>query len=155
MKRPLLPYAFVALLIFSGSRAAADRPSTDETAIRLGVSAWSAPWKNSAPSASAGSNKLFVSRSNLIARTSPTAAWLATFSTWTAQPADVAVTTHGDEALATFVLHAEGTDQAGATQKAAARITLTWQRINGLWQIAREQAVPLTSAVAAEWVTAK
>ncbi len=141
MSRRLITSAFAALLLTATSAFAAERPSTDETAIRLGVTAWSTFLKDGASSPDAESLSLFVKGSNLSARTSPTSAWLAASGSRTAQPTDVAVEVHGDSATVTLTLTADG-----AAAKATARVALAWQRVNGLWQIAREEVAPVESA---------
>lgn len=141
MSRRLIISALAALLLAAANASAAERPSTDETAIRLGVTAWSAFLKDGTSSPEAESLSLFVKGSNLSARTSPTSAWLAASGSRTAQPTDVAVDVRGDTATVTLTLITEG-----AAAKATARVALAWQRVNGLWQIAREEVAPLEAA---------
>lgn len=167
MKKRLLTALFVA---FTAS-AFAERPSTDELAIRLGVQSWFSvrSWSNGefnfAKLQSIYHPDLEFSEKGARGTTTTHG-----FSAYTAmlQPiiervqkleanpgGDVRVTLQGTTATTTFNFQPQGTYKDGRAVTCGARVTLTWERHNGLWQIAREETVPLAPAVPAELATTK
>jgi ketosteroid isomerase-like protein len=60
----------------------------------------------------------------------------------------------GTMATTTFNFQSQGAYQDGRAVTCGARVTLTWERHNGLWQIAREETVPLAPAIPPELAAA-
>jgi len=166
MKHLVLVF-FVALT----SSVFAERPSTDELAIRLGVQSWfsARSWSDgefnlaklqsiyrpdlefSEKSAGEPSTKRGLSAYTAMMR--PIVDRVQKLD---AKPGgDVRVTLQGATATTTFSFQPQGTYKDGRAVTCSARVTLTWERHNGLWQIAREEAVPLAPTVPSELATAK
>jgi ketosteroid isomerase-like protein len=167
MKRHILAAIFIVL----SATAFAQRPSSDEVAIRLGVHAWF--------SARSSSNGQFdFTRLAAIYRpdlefTDPAtgkatsvrgldayAAFLRPLveqlQKFVAKPGDdVSVALNGSTATSTFTFRPQGTYKDGRPVECASLVNLTWVRHDGLWQIAREQLAPLAPQVPAELATAK
>lgn len=160
----------VLFVVFSAS-AFAERPSTDELAIRLGVQSWfsARSWSNGEfnfaklqsiyrpdlefSEKSAGE---ISTKRGLSAYTAMMQPIVERVQKLDAKPSDdVHVTLQGATATTTFNFQPQGTYKDGSAVTCSARVTLTWERHNGLWQIAREETVPLASAIPAELVTAK
>ena len=155
MKKHLLTALFVAL----AATAFADRPSTDELAIRLGVQSWfsARSWSNGKfnfaklqsiycpdlefSEKSAGGT---ATKRGLSAYTAMMKPIVEQVQKLAAKPGDdVRVTLQGATATTTFSFQPQGTYKDGRAVTCSAHVTLTWERHNGLWQIAREETVPL------------
>jgi ketosteroid isomerase-like protein len=162
MKKHILTVVFIALSV----TAFAERPSTDELAIRLGVQAWF-----SARSSSNGQfdfSKLpaiyrrdleftdpatgkFTTARGLDAYTAILRPLAEQVQKFEAKPADdVSVALNGSIATSTFTFRPQGLYKDGRPVTCGARVSLTWERHDGLWQIAREQTAPLAPQVPAE-----
>ena len=116
---------------------AADRWSSDEVAVRMGVNAWLSLWAR--PAATAGDPNV-----KTLYATQPSASLPATVQTASQAgalpsamlPSDrVTVAMQGDRAVTTFDL-----DQK--------KIALTWERRVGLWRIVQEAITPASERVA-------
>jgi hypothetical protein len=155
MKKHLLAALFAALT----TTAFAQRPSSDELAIRLGVQSWF-----SARSSSVGQfdfSKLQAIYRPDVEFTNPDTgksasargleAYTALLRPMTqdlqkldAKPGDdVSVALNGSTATSSFLYRPLGLYKDGRAVTCAALVNLTWERHNGLWQIAREQTTPL------------
>jgi hypothetical protein len=131
MKLNFLPLVLIAAIAITSRLSAADRWSTDETAVRMGVSAWFSLWSRptSIPDA-AGVKALYaVKPSAEIPVTLQTASRAGLLDSSQNPPAQFTVTMQGDRAVTTFRLP-------------SAHVMLTWERRAGLWQIVRESITP-------------
>lgn len=164
MKQSFVAAVFAALI----TTALAERPSTDELAVRLGVDAWF-----SARTSSTGQfdfAKLKAIYRPDVEFTDPATGNSASargFNAYAAhlQPlarqteklearpgGDVSISLNGSTAMSSFTFRPQGLYKDGRAITCGARVSLTWERQNGLWQIARESTTPLPLA---ELVTAK
>lgn len=172
--RPLaisMKHLLTALFVALTASAFAERPSTDELAIRLGVQSWfsARTWSNGEfnfaklqsiyrpdlefSEKSAGDNS---KKRGLSAYTAMMQPIVERVQKLDAKPGDdVRVTLQGATATTTFTFQPQGTYKDGRPVTCSARVTLTWKRQNGLWQIAREETVPLAPIVPAELAAAK
>jgi ketosteroid isomerase-like protein len=166
MKRHLLAALFVALT----ATAFAERPSLDEMAVRIGVRDWFVLHSTNA-------DPITVQRLKMIYRvdfafTDPMSeaatqgqGLKAYAAIW--QPLSEKVRTlvakiddsmkiavNGDQAETAFTFRPEGTYKDGRPLTCQTRVTLSWERRDGQWQIIREDLAPLAEKPA-ELVTAK
>jgi hypothetical protein len=122
MKFTLRTLLAVALLFVAVRLYGADRWSTDETAIRMGVQTWFSLWENPLAAPDAQSIK------NLYAVT-PSTQRPSTVPSGRRTPAEqVTVEVHGNRGVSTFRLPSQD----------AALVVLTWERRDGLWRIVQE-----------------
>ncbi|MGB8167721.1 MAG: nuclear transport factor 2 family protein [Chthoniobacteraceae bacterium] len=154
MKTHLLATIFVAL----SATAFAQRPSIDETAVRLGVNEWLA-----VRSAVAGGfdftkfKALYLPDLEFTDPATGHAADVRGLGAYTArlQPliekvqtyaavaeGDVRVSMNGSAAVTSFTFHSQGSYKDGNPITCGGRVNLTWQRRDGFWQIAREEFTP-------------
>lgn len=166
-----MKHLLAALFLAFTVSAFAERPSTDELAIRLGVQSWfsARSWSDGEfnlaklqsiyrpdlefSEKSAGDTSMKRGLSAYTAMMQPIVERLQKLD---AKPgADIRVTLQGTTATTTFNFQPRGTYKDGSAVTCGARVTLTWERQNGLWQIAREETVPLAPVVPAELATAK
>jgi ketosteroid isomerase-like protein len=167
MKKHILAAVFVAL----SATAFAERPSSDELAIRLGVREWF-----SARSSSTGqfnfsklqaiyrpdleftdpaTGKSMTTR-GLVAYTAILQSLVEQVQKFEAKPGDdVSVALNGSNATSSFTFRPQSIYKDGRAVTCGARVSLTWERHDGLWQIAREEIAPLAPQVPAELATAK
>ncbi len=167
MKKHLL----TALLVAFAASAFAERPSTDELAIRLGVQSWfSARSGNNGEFNFAKLQSLYRPDFEFSEKSAGDTETASGFSAYTAmlQPIvaqvqkldskpsdDLRVALQGATATTTFSFQPRGTHKNGRAVNCNSRVTLTWKRHNGLWQIAREETTPLAPTSPAELATAK
>lgn len=128
MKMSLRLFTLAAVLAVAPVLSAAERWSTDETAVRMGVRSWLALQAHTNPqTAPAEAKALYVSLP--VAVPPQEAGRLKT----SGQPENVAVKMQGDHAVATFQL-----------QQPPAQVVLQWERRAGLWKIAQETVTPVS-----------
>ena len=167
MKKHIL----AAILIALSATAFAQRPSSDEVAIRLGVQAWF--YARSSSNGQFDFTRLpAIYRPDLeftdpVTGKATTARGLEAYTAilrplveqlhkFVAKPGDdVSVALNGSTAISTFTFRPQGTYKNGRPVECAALVSLIWERHDGLWQIAREQLVPLSPQGPAELATAK
>lgn len=165
MKKHLLTAIFIALCV----SAFAQRPSTDETAVRLGVQAWlsarssetgrfdfskfKALYRPDLEFTDATTGKVADVR-GLSAYTARLQALTERVQNYAAVPAnDLHVSMNGKSATTSFTFRSEGYYKDGNPVTCAGRVDLTWERHDGFWQIAREETTPL--AIPSKIATAK
>ncbi|HYR58303.1 MAG TPA: nuclear transport factor 2 family protein [Chthoniobacteraceae bacterium] len=164
MKTRILTLLGAALLLNAG--ALAERPTTDEMAIRLGVAAWSsgraalsqtadiAPLKALYLPDLEATEKLNGAERTARGLAEYAALWQPFFDSLASLSAapvgDVKLSLDGDRALTTFSFTPQGTRKDGSPLACGASITLTWKRQNGLWRIAREELAPLAAGLSAD-----
>jgi len=158
-------YLFAALLALS-ALARAERPSSDEVAIRLGVDAWLNERTAVAPAAVPRSLKALY-RSDLVATellsgtlntaqgwTGYVALWQPFFSSVSSFSAksgnNLKISVQGDRAVTDFSFASQGAYKDGRPLTCAANVNLTWTRTEGVWQIAREELRPIVSGLVLE-----
>ena len=166
-----MKHFITALFVALTASAFGERPSTDELAIRLGVQSWfsARSWNNGGfnfaklqsiyrpdlefSEKSAGDTSTKRGLSAYAAMMQPIVERVQKLD---AKPGDdVRVTLQGATATATFSFKPQGNYKDGRPVTCGARVTLTWERQNGLWQIAREETAPLDPIIPAELATAK
>ena len=155
MKKHILAAFFSAL----NATGFAVRPSSDEVAIRLGVREWfSARSSNSGQFDFARLQTLYRADLEFTEPGKDPSAVARGFDAYTASLGpfagnlqkldvkladDLRVTLNGSSAVTEFTFRPQGTYRDGRAVTCAARVSLTWERRDGFWQIAREHAVPL------------
>ena len=124
-----------ASLAFATHGFAADRWSSDELAVRMGVNAWFSLWARPAATASDPNAKsLYATQpSPSLPAAVQTASQAATLPSAMQQNDRIAVALQGNRAITTVDL---------ASQKAV----LTWERRSGLWRIVQETFTPASDA---------
>lgn len=128
MKMSLRLLLLASVVAATSHLSAAERWSTDETAIRMGIRSWFALQARPVLTGSDAELKaLYVS---LPAREGPR-------PTPSGQPENVAVRVEGDRATTTFQL-AQSTRQ----------VVLKWERRSGLWKIVEQTVAPTAERVA-------
>jgi len=167
MRKHILAAVFIAL----SAAALAERPSTDELAIRLGVQAWfsarssrngqfdftrlPAIYRPDLEFTDPATGKAATAR-GLDAYTANLRSLFEQVQKFAARPGDdVSVALDGSSATSTFTFRPQGTYKDGRAITCGARVSLTWERRDGLWQIAREHSAPLAPQVPAELATAR
>jgi ketosteroid isomerase-like protein len=166
MKKHLLAFLFVAL----SATAFAERPSLDEMAVRIGVRDWFVLHSTNADSITVQRLKTIYRAdfafSDPMSDDATQGQGLKAYAAiW--QPLSEKVRTleariddamkiaiSGGKAESTFVFRPEGTYKDGRPLTCQTRVTLTWERRDGQWQIVRENLAPL-DAKPGELVTAK
>ncbi len=154
MKKQLLTLAFAALTF----TAFGERPTLDESAIRLGVRDWYLV--RTARTESLDVNRLKALYRADVEFTDPTndqpvvAHGLQAYNAlWQPLVASVQnldlkfdgkveVAVQGSKATTAFVFRPSGTQKDGQPLNCITRVNLTWERHDGLWQIVREQLSP-------------
>ncbi len=144
MKLSLRPFFLIASLAAIAQLSAADRWSSDETAVRMGLNAWFSIWTR--PGATAGDPEV-----KTLYATPPSASLPAVVQTASragalpsamSQPERFAVTMQGDRAISSFTLAPQKSAGGEALADPAAQVVLTWERRSGMWQIVRETITP-------------
>jgi putative heme iron utilization protein len=137
MKSLLQVFVLVATVAATNLSFAAERWSTDEVAIRMGVNSWLAVW--SRPTVAVNDRQvkdLYATQPSatlpaLVQKASKTGGLPSAMN----QPERIAVNVQGDRATTTFDLAA----QRGGS------IVLTWERRAGLWRIVQETLPAISS----------
>jgi hypothetical protein len=131
MKSSLRLLLLSAMFAFAAHGVAADRWSSDEVAVRMGVNAWLSLWTRPlAASSEPGVRSLYATQpSPALAAAVQTASQTGALPSAMHQNDRVAVAMHGNRAITTVEL---------ATRKVA----LTWERRSGLWRIVEESIAP-------------
>jgi hypothetical protein len=136
----LLLQAFIVVATFAATSLtfAADRWSSDEMAVRMGVNSWLALWTR--PGAAPGDlqlKSLYATRPSMSLPTVVQAAGQAgSLPSAVGQPERVAVRMEGERAVTTFDLD---------PQQRSTQVVLTWERRSGLWRIVQE-TIPTVAA---------
>src|SRR5260221_3324513 len=155
-----------AFLFVLDAAVLAQRPSTDEVAIRLGVSAWFSGRTALLQAADPARLKALYLPGPEATETLTGAArtarglqeyaalWQPFFESLTSLSAapngDLKLSIDGDYAVTAFSFTPQGTRKDGGPQACGARVSLTWMKHNGLWQIAREELGPIRSTLRAD-----
>jgi ketosteroid isomerase-like protein len=163
MKTLIAARFFAALILFLNSVAFAERPSTDEVAIRLGVAAWfngrtTLPQPTNAASLKALYRPELEATENVNGASSSAHGLSEYLTLWrpffdslasvsAAPTGDLKLSIKGDHAITTFSFVPQGTYNDGTPVTCGAHVSLTWKKHDGLWQIAREEIRPLRAAV--------
>lgn len=163
--RVFLLYLAATLLALK-ALAHAERPSSDEVALRLGVDAWVNNRAVVAPAqVSASLKPLYRSdavATELLSGTLKTAQGWADYvalwqpffssvSSFHVKPAnDLKISVQGDRAVTGFSFASQGAYKDGRPLTCAAAVNLTWARTEGVWQIAQEELRPLDPSLALE-----
>jgi len=163
--RVFLLYLAAALLALS-ALAHAERPSSDEVALRLGVDAWLNNRAAVAPAAVSASLKMLYRpdavATELLSGAPKTAmGWTAYVALWqpffssvssfAAKPAnDLKISVQGDRAVTDFSFASQGAYKDGRPLTCAAAVNLNWTRTEGVWQIAQEELRPIESGLVLE-----
>ncbi len=155
MKKHILAAVFIAL----SATAFAERPSSDELAVRLGVRNWFL--LHSTNTDQFGVNQLKAIYRPDVEFTDPAGGasaqgqgLLAYAALW--QPLaqnvhkltakfndEMEVSVQGTKAVTTFTFRPEGIYKDGRPLTCHTRVSLTWERRDGTWKIAREELTPL------------
>jgi ketosteroid isomerase-like protein len=160
MKKFLFVTAFIAWTM----TALAGRPTTDEMAARLGVQAWFSTHSPTPGSMDVTHLKAIyrpeIEFTNPVSANAATehgvkaysAVWqpladsVETFSAKLGD--DLQVTTQGSKIVTTFTYRPQGVYKDGRQLSCNTRVSLTWERPEGFWQITREVLTPLDPATA-------
>jgi hypothetical protein len=138
MKSLLKVFVLAATLATSSLSFAADRWSSDEMAVRMGVNSWLTLWmrSGSAPGALELKSLYATSPSASLPAAVQAAGQSGSLPSAVGQPERVAVRMEGERAVATFDLD---------PQQRGSQVVLTWERRAGLWRIVQE-TMPAISA---------
>ena len=159
MKLSLRLLVLTAALATVTQLSAADRWSTDETAVRMGVQSWLSLWAR--PTASTGDPEVKGLYATQPDATLPgvvqAAVRAGALPSAMNHPGKFAVSLEGDRAVVTFQLRPQGSASAESAGSADSRVVLTWERRSGLWQIVRESitTTPAVERVAMSAATGK
>lgn len=157
MKKRIFVSTAVALLT-AASLSFAERPSSDETALQMGVHTWLAG--RNAVAGRTDLNRLQPIYSADVEATAGGATlkgWSAYLAAW--QPklveleknhftrgGDLKLTLEKNTATTAFEVRSEGLSRAKQPVGSVAQVTLEWERRKGLWVIVRENVVPTNEA---------
>lgn len=135
-----------AVLAVAPAVHSAERFSSDETAIRMGVEAWLNAWSTNMERPDSRYLPSLYSADLRVSKTvPPKPAVLAQFDRWTAKRADdLALALQSGRATTTFTFTPEGVDKSGQPLRVRAQVILVWERRDGLWQIARQDTTAAT-----------
>lgn len=138
MKSFLKVFVLVATLAGTNLTFAADRWSSDEMAVRMGVNSWLSLWTRSgaAPGALELKGLYAISPSASLPAVVQTAQQAGSLPSAVSQPERVAVRMDGERAVTTFDLD---------PQQRGTQVVLTWERRAGLWRIVQE-TIPAAAA---------
>jgi ketosteroid isomerase-like protein len=155
MKKHILSALLVALV----TTALAERPSSDELALRLGVRDWFLLHSTSADQFGISQLKAIyrpdvefnAPTSGAESRGQGLPAYAALWQPLAQSVEKLAakftdemkVTVEDSKAVTTFTFRPEGTYKDGRPLTCQTRISLTWERRDGMWKIVREEFTPL------------
>jgi hypothetical protein len=148
IRKILLAVAIIAaaLSVTVATSRGADRPSSDEVAVRMGVDAWFALWSQSTATPDAARVRALYAAEN--GTQLPTAIEAASrtglIRSGASGPDNLAVTMGGDRAVSAFRLQVQEPSAGGGNR--SAQVVLTWERRAGLWQIVHETIQPSPAA---------
>ena len=125
LRLSILAVAFAAVT----SVFAADRWSSDEMAVRMGVNSWLTLWTQPTPAADSVKSLYATRPSDELSAAVKSAP--QPLPSAIGQPGRVAVNMQGDRATTTFNLNPER----------RTLIVLTWERRDGLWRIVQETII--------------
>jgi hypothetical protein len=136
MKLSLRTFLLVAVLATAGHLSAAERWSSDETAVRMGVNAWVSLWTRPDVGTAAVVKTLYATPPSALL---PDLLEAASGKPNAMNQSDkIAVDMQADRAVVKFQL-----PSAGA---AGSQVVLTWERRSGLWRIVQEVITPAPAA---------